>query len=74
MMNGEAVLTDASLSIFTVSLLRDTGFYAEVNENFSSNIFWGKNKGCDFINNGCKGIYKYPEFTDVSNKSCTYEF
>jgi hypothetical protein len=40
-MNGETVLTDASFSIFTVSLLKDTGFYADVNENFAANIYWG---------------------------------
>ncbi|EGR27277.1 leishmanolysin family protein, putative [Ichthyophthirius multifiliis] len=75
MMNGESVPTDAALSIFTVSLLRDTGFFAEINENFASNIYWGKNKGCDYVNNACKGIYRYQEFVDGNTvKTCTFEY
>ena len=41
------------LSIFIIALLKDTGFYADVNENLSEPIFWGKNKGCDFVNLAC---------------------
>ena len=37
------------LSIFTVALLKDTGFWDDVNENFSYMLHFGKNKGCDFV-------------------------
>ncbi|EGR31372.1 leishmanolysin family protein, putative [Ichthyophthirius multifiliis] len=74
-MQSETVITDASLSVLTASLLKDTGFYADINENFVSNIYWGRNRGCDFINNACRGINKYIEFVDSSViKSCTFEF
>lgn len=53
MMTATAVTGDAVLSVFTVALLKDTGFYAEVNENMADNIFWGKGKGCEFLNNAC---------------------
>ena len=49
MMTGAAVMTDAVLSVFTIALLKDTGFYAEVNEGMADNIYWGKNKGCSFL-------------------------
>ncbi len=52
-MTGEAVATDAQLSVFTIALLKDTGFFAEVNDNMTDSIYWGKEKGCDFFMNGC---------------------
>ena len=60
--------------MFTVALLKDTGYYQDINENFSSNIYWGKGRGCDFYNNVCRGVYSYPEFVkDDQTKGCTYE-
>lgn len=51
-------------SIFSAALLKDTGFYADVNENLVTPLFWGKGKGCDFVNNKCKSkINKYREFS-----------
>jgi len=29
------------------------GWYPVVNEFMQENIFWGKNKGCDFLENSC---------------------
>lgn len=31
----------------------DTGFYAEININVVEKIYWGKGKGCDFIEKSC---------------------
>jgi hypothetical protein len=62
MMTGAAVITDAVLSSFTIALLKDTGFYEEVNEGMADNIYWGKGKGCEFISNGCYSKQNYPEF------------
>ena len=60
--------------MFTVALLRDTGFYQDINENFANSIYWGRNRGCDFFTNACKGVYTYPEFVkDNTIKSCSYE-
>lgn len=42
MMTATAVTGDAVLSVFTIALLKDTGFYPEVNENMADNIYWGK--------------------------------
>ncbi|EGR34496.1 leishmanolysin family protein, putative, partial [Ichthyophthirius multifiliis] len=53
-MTGTKVFTNSVLSIFTIALLKDTGFYPEVNENMADNIFWGKGKGCDFLENACQ--------------------
>jgi len=39
------------LSVFTIALLKDTGFYEDVNENLSFPITWGKSKGCLFVTN-----------------------
>ena len=39
------------ISVFTLALLKDTNFYAEVDLSKAQNIFWGKNKGCQFLNN-----------------------
>jgi hypothetical protein len=32
------------LSIFTIALLKDTGYYADVNSNFVYPIYWGQRK------------------------------
>jgi len=37
------------LSVFTVAVLKDTGFWWDVNENLASEFFWGKGKGCNFM-------------------------
>jgi hypothetical protein len=38
-----------------MALLKDTGYYSEINENMADNLYWGKGKGCDFVTNGCYG-------------------
>jgi proprotein convertase subtilisin/kexin type 5 len=52
-MISDAVPTTASISIFTSALLKDSGFYADVNENFTNKISWGKGKGIKFFNDTC---------------------
>ncbi len=47
------IFTDAQLSVFTIALLKDTGYYTEVNDNMSEDLFWGKGKGCEFVTNAC---------------------
>ncbi|EGR30052.1 leishmanolysin family protein, putative [Ichthyophthirius multifiliis] len=52
-MNASLSLTQAYFSGFTTSLLRDTGFYAEINESMEEQMFYGKGKGCDFVVGKC---------------------
>jgi len=52
-MTAKETMEHQVLSIFTVKLLQDTGFYSEINENYASEIYWGKNKGCDFVEFAC---------------------
>jgi hypothetical protein len=37
-MTAESSGTESQLSVFTIALLRDTGYYVEVNENISEEI------------------------------------
>ena len=46
-------MTKSVLSVFTIALLKDTGFFTEVNEKMADNQLWGKGKGCDFLNLAC---------------------
>jgi len=53
---GEEILSPfgsktLKISVFTIALLKDTGFYADVNENIAFPITWGKSKGCPFVMN-----------------------
>ncbi|EGR27298.1 leishmanolysin family protein, putative [Ichthyophthirius multifiliis] len=74
MMVGDDV-SDSVLSIFTIALLKDTGFYTEVNENMADNIFWGKGKGCDFLENACQSTIEYPEYPKQNDQfQCTFEY
>ncbi|EGR33968.1 leishmanolysin family protein, putative [Ichthyophthirius multifiliis] len=74
-MTAESIPTQAPLSIFTIALLKDTGFYQDVNENFSSKIKWGKGRGCDFFQSACKSqTVQYQEFVESQQpKGCSYE-
>ncbi|EGR32846.1 leishmanolysin family protein, putative, partial [Ichthyophthirius multifiliis] len=74
MMTGDEVY-DSVLSIFTIALLKDTGFYPEVNENMADNTFWGKGKGCDFLENACQSKVGYPEFPKQNSQVlCSFEY
>ncbi|EGR32455.1 leishmanolysin family protein, putative [Ichthyophthirius multifiliis] len=66
---------ESQLSVFTIALLRDTGYYAEVNESMANDIQWGRNKGCDFFLKACYSDTFYPEFVyqkSFSNQ-CTFQ-
>ena len=52
-MTASALMEGSNLSVFTVSVLKDTGFWDELNENLTDPIYWGKGKGCDFFNLAC---------------------
>ncbi|EGR26889.1 leishmanolysin family protein, putative [Ichthyophthirius multifiliis] len=52
-MNASNSPTQAYFSAFTTSLLRDTGFYAEVNASMEEATTFGQGKGCQFITGKC---------------------
>lgn len=60
------------MSQFTLSLLYDTGWY-DVDFTKAETIIWGKNKGCDFLDNGCNSTTDYLEFVSSSEKSCSFD-
>jgi len=47
-MTASAVNEGSNLTFFTVALLKDTGYWGDVNENLTDPIYWGKGKGCNF--------------------------
>lgn len=49
--NPKPSVFSIKLSVFTISLLKDSGYFEDVNENLSFSITWGKSKGCAFIMN-----------------------
>ncbi|EGR33995.1 leishmanolysin family protein, putative [Ichthyophthirius multifiliis] len=74
MMTGSVITVNRVFSIFTIAALKDTGFYPEVNENMSDDIFWGKGKGCDFLEKACQSQTEYPEFAKITNNlQCSFE-
>ncbi|EGR33806.1 leishmanolysin family protein, putative [Ichthyophthirius multifiliis] len=75
LMTGSELNVKSTLSMFTIALLKDTGFYSEVNENMAGQLFWGKGKGCDFLENVCQSKTKYPEFPQkVDDFQCSFEY
>ncbi|EGR29364.1 leishmanolysin family protein, putative [Ichthyophthirius multifiliis] len=74
-MNKNLVYTDNVFSIFTIAALKDTGFYAVVNETMVEKIFWGKGKGCDFLENTCQSIHQYNEYIQLIDKEqCSFDY
>jgi hypothetical protein len=48
-----SAIKSTSYSQITLSLLRDTGWFASVDFNIADEMFYGKDKGCDFIEKSC---------------------
>ena len=65
------------LSKFTLALLKDSGFYT-VDMNKAQVFEWGKNRGCDFLNqNICTKHQEYPEICStegILGCDTTYNF
>ncbi|EGR30952.1 leishmanolysin family protein, putative, partial [Ichthyophthirius multifiliis] len=68
LMNASVDSKMGGLTQFTIALLKDTGFYEDVNENMATYSFWGYNKGCTFIKEACKSQYQYREFSQDLSK------
>ena len=70
--------SDQVISEFTLALLEDSGWY-QVNYYTGGLMRFGKNKGCNFINNSCTTEFKnefceyytIPDYIDYRNGSCS---
>ncbi|EGR26873.1 leishmanolysin family protein, putative [Ichthyophthirius multifiliis] len=51
---AQSYLTQAFFSAFTANILRDTGFYAEINVSMEEQMFYGKGKGCEHVMDKCR--------------------
>ncbi|EGR26883.1 leishmanolysin family protein, putative [Ichthyophthirius multifiliis] len=71
-MNASVSLTQAYFSGFTTNLLRDTGFYVEIDESMEEQMFYGKGKGCEYVLGKCKTTTR--EFCDpkTDEKLCDF--
>ena len=56
MMTYRGILTDASFSNFTLALLKDTGWYADINMDMADPFIWGINTGCTFLDGNCSDL------------------
>ncbi|EAR96681.1 leishmanolysin family protein (macronuclear) [Tetrahymena thermophila SB210] len=72
LMTPSALVEDLNLTVFTVAVLKDTGYWDDVNENLSDPIYWGRNKGCDFFQNACQSSTQYEEFATANQKGCSF--
>ena len=75
-MNSEQYTPEVVISDFTLALLKDSGWY-DVNYYTGGLFRYGKQKGCEFINNDCL-ISGYTQFKneffdrdDIGNPSCS---
>ncbi|EGR29169.1 leishmanolysin family protein, putative [Ichthyophthirius multifiliis] len=46
--------TQLFFSSFTTNLLRDTGFYATINESMEEKTYYGKGQGCQYVLGQCR--------------------
>ena len=53
MMTARVIFTDATFSIFNFAVLKDTGWYDEVNYDLADPMVWGKDAGCLFLEGTC---------------------
>jgi len=65
-----ADINEAKYSIFTMSLLEDTGWY-NVDYSMADPFEWGKGKGCNFPKLKCNAPERFSEFCwDTSLVNC----
>jgi len=44
-----------------LALYLDSGWYG-VDDTLAENLYWGKNRGCNFLNLGCKATPAFREY------------
>jgi len=50
--------------MFTIALLKDTNWYAEINEDMADPLVWGKDKGCTFLHGSCHDLINDSTITE----------
>ncbi|KAL4497778.1 hypothetical protein ABPG72_000533 [Tetrahymena utriculariae] len=71
-MTASALTEGLNLTFFTVALLKDTGYWDDVNENVTDPIYWGRGKGCDFFEKACSSLTQYEEFAASGQSACSF--
>ncbi|KAL4453892.1 hypothetical protein ABPG74_003775 [Tetrahymena malaccensis] len=71
-MTPSALTEGLNLTFFTVALLKDTGYWDDVNENLTDPIYWGRGKGCDFFENACQSTTQFEEFATPGQQGCSF--
>ena len=71
-MTSSSLIQGLNLSIFTVALLKDTGYWDDVNENLTDSLYWGKSKGCEFPLKACQSEKNFEEFSKKDTNGCTF--
>ena len=63
-----SLMTDAIYSDITLAAFEDSGWYT-VNYDYTDQITFGKNRGCDFFTTKCvvNGVAQFPDFCDAAN-------
>ena len=63
------------VSGFTLGFFNSTGWYIS-NYEMQQRMYWGRNKGCDFLEKSCKGTVKYREFCESprSEGECSFDY
>ncbi|EGR29170.1 leishmanolysin family protein, putative [Ichthyophthirius multifiliis] len=70
-MNANSSQASGYFSGFTANLLRDTGFYAEINESMEEKTYFGKGQGCEHVLGNCRSD-KREYCKDTDNFLCDY--
>ena len=60
---------DNSFSSLDLAVLKDTGWWTDVNEDFADNIIWGKGEGCAFLTGDCDDLFAEVLFINLKKKS-----
>lgn len=71
-MTASASNEGLNLTVFTAALLRDTGYWDEVNDNLTDPIWWGKNNGCSFLEYDCTTGTAFEEFKPNGTTGCSF--
>ena len=63
-------LYDPRLSVFTLTLLQDSGWYQPYYK-MADEMLFGLKEGCGFVENKCRDSVKHPEFCEIEDeRSC----
>jgi len=64
LMTATVSSTTGVYSKFTIAILRDSNWYAEVDDSYTEELWHGKNRGCGFLEGSCSYLSQFDEFSD----------